>query len=236
LPLPENRIIMIARDITERKQAEQALKRHRDHLGELVRERTVELTVAKDQAEAANRAKSVFLANMSHELRTPLNAILGNAQLLRLRRCSDDGLAAILDIIRENGSLLLTMINNILHLCRSEEAPPNAPGLLAEEGMAALLASSADARPAGRSAAKHEAAAPAGENLALPAAEVLAGLYQLTLRGKIARLKRAVREIELQDSLYRPFTGQMLNLIDRYELNQIQALLEKCMENDPCQP
>jgi PAS domain S-box-containing protein len=114
--------ISIGRDITERKQAEDELRRARDELESRVLERTAELSHAREEAQAANRAKSEFLANMSHELRTPLNAIIGFSELMA------DGQAGEVNEIQQeylgdvlkSSRHLLSLINDILDLSKVE--------------------------------------------------------------------------------------------------------------------
>ncbi|MBP0021479.1 MAG: response regulator [Cyanobacteria bacterium SBLK] len=96
-------------------------------LEQRVAERTAELAesnqqleIAKEKADAANKAKSIFLANMSHELRTPLNAILGFSQILtRSQRLAPEQQENV-NVINRSGEYLLTLINNVLNLSKIE--------------------------------------------------------------------------------------------------------------------
>ena len=107
-------------DISERKHSERELLGYRDHLEELVQQRTAALSVAVTEAESANRAKSVFLANMSHELRTPLNSVIGFSQMMADSSSMFEEEKHNLAIINRAGHHLLTLINDILELSKIE--------------------------------------------------------------------------------------------------------------------
>lgn len=115
-----NLIYAAARDISERIKTEQQLRHYKDHLEEQIQERTIELSLSRDAAEAANKAKSIFLANMSHELRTPLNAILGFSSIMRKDPSLPDSQRENLDIINRSGEHLLTLINDVLEMAKIE--------------------------------------------------------------------------------------------------------------------
>ncbi|MCP4727405.1 MAG: PAS domain-containing protein, partial [bacterium] len=112
-------ICSISTDITDRKQAEEDLSYHREHLEELVKDRTEELASAKKAAEAASRSKSEFLSNMSHEIRTPMNAILGFSELLE-RAELPAKYRSYLSAIRSSGKTLLNIINEVLDISKIE--------------------------------------------------------------------------------------------------------------------
>lgn len=113
------RMIGTVHDITDRKLADQELRLYRDHLEELVKERTAELQQAKELAETANRAKSEFLSRMSHELRTPMNAILGFSQVLELEELDEMQMDFVQEIHRA-GNHLFELISELLDLSRIE--------------------------------------------------------------------------------------------------------------------
>ena len=99
-------------DVTERRQAEEAVRELNASLEHKVAERTAQLT-------AANAAKSQFLAHMSHEIRTPMNGILGLTQILERDSLAPEQQAMVRQI-RESGNSLLYIINDILDFSKIE--------------------------------------------------------------------------------------------------------------------
>ena len=121
-PLPEGGFVTVYTDVTARKQADEELRQHRDHLQELVDARTRELEMALRDASAASQAKSEFLANMSHELRTPMHAILSFSALGQERsgKAGQEKLQQYFERIRQSADRLLALVNDLLDLSRLE--------------------------------------------------------------------------------------------------------------------
>jgi signal transduction histidine kinase/ligand-binding sensor domain-containing protein/CheY-like chemotaxis protein len=90
------------------------LVKHKEHLGQLVEERTHDLKLAKERAEKSDKLKSYFLANMSHEIRTPMNAIVGFATLLGDESGDAKQRAEFINLIKTNADGLLYLMEDIL--------------------------------------------------------------------------------------------------------------------------
>jgi PAS domain S-box-containing protein len=143
IPFLTDQLIVVARDITDRKQAEEELRKHRDHLEELVQARTAalmemnkqlqqEITRRKQIEEAlrelnqkleeASKHKSEFLASMSHELRTPLNAMIGYTSLTlnALKESLPSKHLENLGKAEQSARVLLHLINDVLDFSKIE--------------------------------------------------------------------------------------------------------------------
>ncbi|WP_265941760.1 ATP-binding protein [Dechloromonas sp. A34] len=106
--------------LADHKRKDEEIERYRDHLEQLVRQRTADLELARAEAERLARIKSDFLANMSHEIRTPLNGVLGMAHIGRRSSAEDSRAHEAFDKIISSGTLLQGIINDILDLSKMD--------------------------------------------------------------------------------------------------------------------
>ncbi len=106
-------------NLLERERLHREVESHRDHLEQLVQKRTLALSIAKEAAESATRAKSIFISNISHEQRTPMMIIMGMTELALLR-ATDPEQADLLGRAKASSAQLLALINDLIDLTSLE--------------------------------------------------------------------------------------------------------------------
>lgn len=105
--------------VKKQRQIEEQLEKY-SKLNKGYRTQNKELKLAKEKAEESDRLKSAFLANLSHEIRTPMNAIMGFAGLLDNNELSEENRKKYVEIIKNSGKYLLSIINDILEISQIE--------------------------------------------------------------------------------------------------------------------
>jgi signal transduction histidine kinase/ActR/RegA family two-component response regulator len=106
--------------LAESRQVAEKLKEHHERLEMVVEQRTAELVGARDEAQAASRAKSAFLATVSHELRSPLNTIIMLSDPMCINADVSESAREDLQLIQRSGVHLLHLINDVLDSARIE--------------------------------------------------------------------------------------------------------------------